>query len=444
MAALLSSPLSSPVSSVSIPSLSLNPQPRPHHVFHVLVAGPVRSWTVKRRYSDFYALFSRLTSAMPADAPPVPFPPKTANVGQAVSSLLGKSATEDREFLEARRAQLEAWLRAVLATSPAWRDSQEWADFLQIPERAGRTPVSLFAAGQSPSTSSVASTAPPPYPGPPSAVSAPTLSLNTPSPSSAPPPATQSPLDSRAWIDEHDRLRSLAREIRGIAAARPSSGTAGANPSDARAHRLLAAYQTGLDRLEESLKAEQRGMSEGRSATPGADARSGKAGLKSAEPVKPPSTSLSPGEISRRWDLLDTLRSDLPSLTRLSSTGQQTPSTPRQADSTRRAQLLNNSTPSPSASSKRRFGSDAAALETPETRGVATADLVGMQTQAMAAQDTSLAGLAGVVRRQRELAGAIGEELEVHNRLLGEMGGDVERTGGRLKKAGKRLEKIVK
>ncbi|KAJ3340940.1 hypothetical protein HDU93_006026 [Gonapodya sp. JEL0774] len=445
-----------PVVSVSIPALSLNPEPKPHHVFHILIAGPVRSWTVKKRYSDFHALFARLSSAFPDDAPPVSFPPKTASFGQAVSSLFGNSASEDRTFLESRREQLEAWLRAVIQTCPAWRDSLEVAEFLQIPERAGRSPVSTTSKGPPPAST-------PASPPTASLIGGPVATNNASSAGAPPPysaspattaanPSSPPPLDSRAWIDEHDRLRSLAREIRGIAANRPppqstsrttyssSVATNAPSPSDMHAHRMLAAYHAGLVRLEESLKSLQKGMREG----PGARDGPGRNSV-----TLPAMQTLTPAELSRRYDLLDSLRSDLPALTRLASPPAASSNPNRPADATVRSQLLgdsnltNSASPSASTASKRRFGADISALETNATRPVATESLVGLQTQMMRSQDESLAVLAGVVRRQREVAGTIGDELEVHNRLLGEMGGEVERTGGRLGKAGKRLDKVL-
>jgi hypothetical protein len=91
--------------------------------FHIALAGPVRSWTVNKRYSDLLSLHERLNMLFPNKG--YEFPPKTF------------SPWTNEAFLEKRRDALEKWLIQILdSKDSAWRRSQVWKDFFQVPDIA--------------------------------------------------------------------------------------------------------------------------------------------------------------------------------------------------------------------------------------------------------------------------------------------------------------------
>ena len=80
--------------------------------------------------------------------------------------------------------------------------------------------------------------------------------------------------------------------------------------------------------------------------------------------------------------------------------------------------------------------------ETERTRELDNQGVVQLQQEMMREQDEDVLALAKAVRRQRELGVAIQEELEVQNELLGMLGEDVDRVGGKIDVASKRVDKI--
>lgn len=59
-------------------------------------------------------------------------------------------------------------------------------------------------------------------------------------------------------------------------------------------------------------------------------------------------------------------------------------------------------------------------------------------------QDSSLDALSSIIRRQKQIGMAIGNELDVQNQLLGELDEGVDRTKRNLANVGKKLDRVSK
>ncbi|PWN88161.1 Phox-like protein [Acaromyces ingoldii] len=135
-------PKEAPLQSISIDRTETRSLPSPHTVYAIVVVLPVRSWTVYRRYNDFFQLHASFSSAA-CGPPPAPLPPKHAarRTLRSITGLGGllpapESVREaDEEQLRERRAQLETYLRAIVAsTNDAWRASDEFKAFIELPK----------------------------------------------------------------------------------------------------------------------------------------------------------------------------------------------------------------------------------------------------------------------------------------------------------------------
>lgn len=95
---------------------------------------------------------------------------------------------------------------------------------------------------------------------------------------------------------------------------------------------------------------------------------------------------------------------------------------------------------STSLSSKRTLGAPAA--ETQRTRELDNQGVVQLQRQIMHEQDEDVADLGKAIRRMREMGVQINDELQLQNDLLRLMDDDVDRVGGKIDVAKKRIAKI--
>ncbi|KAI5814770.1 Phox homologous domain-containing protein [Pyronema omphalodes] len=109
---------------LTIPSSSEQHSPgKPYTQYHILVRTPIRSYTIKKRYTDFLALHDALTTH--CNSPPPMKPPPKHWIG---STLGNPSRTEER------RSALEAYLYAINnSVDSRWRDSSAWRSFLSLP-----------------------------------------------------------------------------------------------------------------------------------------------------------------------------------------------------------------------------------------------------------------------------------------------------------------------
>lgn len=117
------------IQSVHIRSHETRPEPKPHTVYRIEVQGPVRSWQVWKRYSEFVELDVELAKAT-GESPPAPLPPKHA----FQISFSFRRTLNDEKLLEERRAGLETYLRAIVSAKDAkWRDNLTFREFLNAP-----------------------------------------------------------------------------------------------------------------------------------------------------------------------------------------------------------------------------------------------------------------------------------------------------------------------
>ena len=82
------------------------------------------------------------------------------------------------------------------------------------------------------------------------------------------------------------------------------------------------------------------------------------------------------------------------------------------------------------------------AQETERTRELDNEGVLGLQKQMLQEQDEGLETLLGIVRRQKTVGLAIGEELEVQNGMLEHLGEDVERVERKTRIASKRADRL--
>lgn len=128
-----------PIQQIAVPSFEYKEQPSHHVVYAVQISMPDRTWTVHRRYTDFCKLHEQITPPMP----PAPLPPKhrLKQTWRMITGFGGMLATteaqkrEDELDLETRRAGLEKYLRAIVASpSPHWRESDAFMTFADVQE----------------------------------------------------------------------------------------------------------------------------------------------------------------------------------------------------------------------------------------------------------------------------------------------------------------------
>ncbi|KAL5255116.1 hypothetical protein ACHWQZ_G014526 [Mnemiopsis leidyi] len=74
------------------------------------------------------------------------------------------------------------------------------------------------------------------------------------------------------------------------------------------------------------------------------------------------------------------------------------------------------------------------AEENERTQGYSNRELLSQQQQAMADQDEGLARISNIVKRQKEIGLAIGDEIDGQNELIDEITEKTDSTGNRLKR----------
>ena len=107
-----------------------------------------------------------------------------------------------------------------------------------------------------------------------------------------------------------------------------------------------------------------------------------------------------------------------------------------------RGQLLSQpSSNNPAPRSTRKFG---VAQETPETLSKDNKQVLEYQTDIMKTQEESIATLGQIIKRQKEIGVAIGNELDVQNQMIDEMDDKVASAAVDVKGVHKRLDKVRK
>ncbi|TPX37495.1 hypothetical protein SmJEL517_g00728 [Synchytrium microbalum] len=407
-----------PVTQIRLPSYEIVNTPSRHVKYTVSLQGPVRSWTVTKRYSDFDALHRTLS--LLATTPVYP-PGKTL-----FSSLPSQAFNPD--FLTARRIGLERYLQAILHHPNAiWRRSKDWCDFFGIPDRKANTNSAYWQKGD----------------------------------------ANNEKDDIEGWMDEYASVMDALRQVRQYVVERDKAYARGdmtvSNTASMNGKKVLNTLTQRIKTLEDAL------------------ARLGLEWSQVRQVVPPPPTyddamvaaaansQVGGGEWNRRHDMITTLRDERDALTRVLALP------PKNHIQDKQALLSHNNTnssnnnsggsgsnsyngggmlmPTDSNSSSssstnvyssspktsRRFG---AAQETDVTRPLSNEGVLQLQQQIMATQDGEVDALLSIVRRQKQIGSAISEELDNQNQLLTEVDQGVDRTRIGVKKIGKQLDKV--
>ena len=228
------------------------------------------------------------------------------------------------------------------------------------------------------------------------------------------------------WTTEFRRCEDMARGIRGHLATRATSGSASQiHEATLHGRTLLASLKTILASLSASLNLD--------------------------------SEAIGAGETNRRRNLVLRLEGDLGHFARQLETfrtasgggGGGAGGATTSGESSVRNQLFGLAASTSASSltlggnSSRKFGV-ITGEETDQTRALDNSGLLQLQKSTMVHQDTALDELLGIIRRQKEVGMAIGQELEGQNTMLEELDEEVDRTESRLKVADRRLESIRK
>lgn len=186
-----------PITQIGIPEAREVSTPTRFILYVISVKGPVRSWTVQRRYSEFANLHKKLTELKNLT---VQFPPK--------------SLFNFPEFLAERKISLERYLQHILSnTDNIWRRSKAWHEFLNLPETQLRSNQ---------------------------------INYNT-----------ASAIDHTKWIQEYENLRGFFTEIRAFLHEKDRfiqrGNISGAQSSKFQARKGLKMAKEALDTLETAL-----------------------------------------------------------------------------------------------------------------------------------------------------------------------------------------------
>ncbi|KAI1174146.1 Phox homologous domain-containing protein [Nemania sp. FL0916] len=361
-----------PPAEITIPTTSLytpTDKSKPYTLYNITLRLPLRTYVVQRRYSEFAALHSTLSTLVGA-APPAALPPKS----WLRSTLSSPELTEDR------RRGLEAYLRAV-AESPdrRWRDTPAWRTFLSLPGlgSAGNSAASVNAGYGIPSKDAASAAA-------------------------AQDPGTWLDLHAEMKRDFQEARRCLARRDAATENAVALEAASAAKKALVKAGGLLSILRDGLKAMESARR-------------------------------------LGDGEIRRRKDLLAAARVDREDLEKLSATLSNAATALRRGapPAPDKAALVG-----PAASRARGRVLGAPLPETDQTRELDNQGVAQLQQQLMRDQDQDVEALTSIIRRQREMAEAIHQEVEVQKDMLDHVNTQVDGLAVKVKVAGNRTKKL--
>jgi regulator of vacuolar morphogenesis len=369
-----------PAIEISIPSATVNPNPKPHTVYNITVRLPLRSYTVQKRYSDFLEVNTSLTSVT-GQAPPASLPAK---------SWFARTINNP-ELTEQRRQGLETYVQTINSSNDSrWRHNAVWRAFLNLPSSFSTT------------NSSKADTLH-------SFITGPTGANNAPI------------SDPVLWLDVHRDLKTHLHDARLHLTTRDQASTpqkqheagAAAKSSLVKAGSILSALEGGLTQIQKSPQTKLGDGELRRRKDLIASARKDRDGLENL---------LSAMTQKSKLDSAVASVADKDSLLASSTTGTNTGGTATPAGRPKAGRVLGK--------------------ETNETRELDNQGVVQLQKQKMADQDLDVEELRKIIQRQRELGTQIHEELEVQNDLLRMVDEDVDRVQGKIDVAKKRIGKI--
>ncbi|KTW31499.1 hypothetical protein T552_00141 [Pneumocystis carinii B80] len=108
---------------ISIPSSSMSLDVKPHVIYILDIKLSMRSYTLKKRYSEFITLDKQLLEVT-GRSPPVGLPPK-----YYLLNMFSRPS-----LIEERRRGLEAYVIGIHRSEDAcWRQSPAWRQFLKLP-----------------------------------------------------------------------------------------------------------------------------------------------------------------------------------------------------------------------------------------------------------------------------------------------------------------------
>jgi regulator of vacuolar morphogenesis len=327
-----------------------------------------------------YSDFASLDSTLRSQIapPPSPLPSKSWPLPFVRTST-------DPSLVEERRKDLERYLQTIAETPDGrWRGTSVWRAFLNLPSSsAGASGMRGEAHGK---VTALADTQ-----------------------------GGGANLDAKGWLDVHREVRAGLHDARLWLGKRDAAGSAQAqHEAGANAKRCLVKAGGLISVLEEGL-----------------------GGL-----------GLGEGELRRRRDLVNSAKVEKEGLEKLALSlavksnaaaggGNGSGNGSAAASSSERGELFGKTAPG-----ARRGRVLGAPQETDRTRELGNEGVLQLQRQMMQEQDVDVEALGAIVRRQKEMGIAISEELDVQNEMLGRLDGDVDRVGGKIGVAKKRMGKI--
>lgn len=371
-----------PAFEISVPSAATSSPAdgKPYTAYQITIRLPLRSYNVSKRYSDFTTLHNTL-SQQASRPPPASLPPK-----HFFSSTINNPA-----LTEERRRGLETYLQRISSDAdPRWRDTPAWRAFLNLPPASHTASARSTAAGSLHSAYTASS--------------------------------TEAGSDPVVWLDTHREAVAFLQTAKERLAARNSAhGPTAQQQEGAAAKKALVRAGTLLQTLEKGLKGSGDDWGQQR---------------------------LGEGEIRRRRDLLGAARKERDRLEELQANiGRKEE---YDEDVGREQEQARSKTGALFAANGSRQGGGRSAVgkgrvlgkETAQTRELDNNGVLQLQQQIMQDQDEGINALAAAVRRQRELAIQINEEIAIDTGLLRQADDDAGRLQGKMDIARKRVNKI--
>ena len=291
------------------------------------------------------------------------------------------STTHNSALTESRRAGLEAYLQTINNNADSrWRDTPAWRAFLNLPSNlSSKNSSASSLRGKDAGISNVS--------------------------------------DPVLWLDVHRELKSLLQEARSHVATRDKAESiAEEHERGTRAKKALVKAGTLIVMLGQGLKTRQEDWGKER---------------------------LGDGEVRRRRDLVAGAQKEKDDLENLLLAMAKKRELDQVIDG--KATLIHENTPRSNGTS---HGAKAVGRgrilgkETARTRELDNRGVQQLQQQMIKEQDEDLDIMAAAVRRQKELAIQINEELVVQNEMLDMLDDDVTRVEGKIGIAKKRVDRI--
>ena len=293
------------------------------------------------------------------------------------------NTTGNAALTENRRTGLEAYLQAIDGgADPRWRDTAAWRTFLNLPSNMSGRSGGTLPVRNAASNRNMGS-------------------------------------DPALWLDLHRRLKRLLREARSLIAPKPQAEALTMNhETSVAAKSVLARAETLLDNLDRGLASSQD------------------------EWGKEP---LGEGELRRRRDLVAAGRKEKGDLENLILKMAQKREVDQVLEGNR--ELLGPATKSsavakPHSAAKPLGKGRVIGRESSKTRELDNEGVLQLQKQTLQDQEEDVEIIAQAVRRQRELAIKINEELAVQNEMLSILDEDATRLDAEISVAKKKIAGI--